>query len=255
MRSRALHACEIAASTTASSLRAWRGTLVRRRVSPLPQPLQLFDIESCPFCRRVREALTELDLDVEIYPCPKRGTRHRPRARELAGRELFPTLHDPNAGVTVVGSGEVLRYLFEELARDSVPIRFRMGLASSGLASVVRFGRGTWAAPSRPASQPLELYSFESSPFSRLVRERLCSFELAYLLHNLGKEQVADIGLPELGLHLRLGRYAPVPGGKREALGERGGRIQVPFLVDPNTGTELYESRDILDYLDRTYAA
>ena len=37
------------------------------------QLLQLYDIENCPYCRLVREALTELDLDVEIYPCPKIG--------------------------------------------------------------------------------------------------------------------------------------------------------------------------------------
>ena len=30
------------------------------------QMLQLYDIENCPYCRLVREALTELDLDVEI---------------------------------------------------------------------------------------------------------------------------------------------------------------------------------------------
>ena len=34
---------------------------------------------------------------------------------------------------------------------------------------------------------------------------------------------------------------------------ERAGRIAVPYLVDPNTGTELFESADILDYLDQTY--
>ena len=34
----------------------------------------------------------------------------------------------------------------------------------------------------------------------------------------------------------------------------RGGQIQVPYLLDPNTGAALYESRAILEYLDRTYA-
>jgi glutathione S-transferase len=27
----------------------------------------------------------------------------------------------------------------------------------------------------------------------------------------------------------------------------------VPFLVDPNTGVELFESADIVDYLDEVY--
>ena len=38
-----------------------------------------------------------------------------------------------------------------------------------------------------------------------------------------------------------------------KALAARAGRISIPYLVDPNTGTEMGESRDILEYLDRTY--
>ena len=29
--------------------------------------------------------------------------------------------------------------------------------------------------------------------------------------------------------------------------------MQVPYLVDPNTGTSLYESDDIVNCLERTY--
>jgi hypothetical protein len=48
--------------------------------------LQLYDIENCPYCRLVREVLTELDIDVEIYPCPKLGERYRPELIERAGK-------------------------------------------------------------------------------------------------------------------------------------------------------------------------
>ena len=51
---------------------------------------------------QVREALTLLDLDVLIYPCPKGGTTFRPRARELSGKEQFPFLVDPNRGAKLV---------------------------------------------------------------------------------------------------------------------------------------------------------
>ncbi len=34
---------------------------------------------------------------------------------------------------------------------------------------------------------------------------------------------------------------------------DRAGRIAVPYLIDPNTGKELFESEAILDYLDQTY--
>jgi len=252
VRSRLIHAAEVASSTSASTLRAWRGTMVRSRVEPPAQALQLFDIEGCPHCRPVREALTELDLDVEVYPCPRRGQRHRRRARELAGRESFPTLHDPDLGVTIVGRSRVLGHLFARFADARTPLRFRGGVNTSRLASAARHMRGYFARPARPAAELLELYSFESSPFSRLVRERLCELELAYTLHNLGKEQTADIGAP--GLRLTLAPYAPRPGGKRAALEARGGLVQVPYLVDPNTARALYESREILDYLDATYS-
>ena len=34
-----------------------------------------------------------------------------------------------------------------------------------------------------------------------------------------------------------------------EALIARGGKQQVPYLIDPETGTEMYESDDIVEYL------
>lgn len=40
-----------------------------------------------------------------------------------------------------------------------------------------------------------------------------------------------------------------------EELVARGGKRQVPYLVDPERGTEMYESEDIADYLEATYAA
>ena len=48
--------------------------------------LELYEFEGCPFCRKVREALTVLDLDAMIYPCPKGGPRFRPMVRERGGK-------------------------------------------------------------------------------------------------------------------------------------------------------------------------
>ena len=36
---------------------------------------------------------------------------------------------------------------------------------------------------------------------------------------------------------------------------EKYGRFQVPFLEDPNQGVCLFESKDIVEYLNKTYAA
>jgi glutathione S-transferase len=48
--------------------------------------------------------------------------------------------------------------------------------------------------------------------------------------------------------------YRPLPGSRREMLLQRTGKVQVPFLVDPNTGEELMESARILEYLEQRYA-
>ena len=40
-----------------------------------------------------------------------------------------------------------------------------------------------------------------------------------------------------------------------EELITRGGKKQMPYLVDGETGTEMYESDDIIDYLHAKFAA
>ena len=120
------------------------------------------------------------------------------------------------------------------------------------LATTARPSIGTTKKASREPQQLLELYSFESSPFSRPVRERLCELELPYLLVNLGKQQKSDMG--PANLRFTLKPYQPIANSKRDAFFTQHGNVQVPYLVDPNTQTELFESLDILRYLDKTYS-
>ena len=56
------------------------------------KPLKLYEFEGSPFCRRVREAITLLNLDVEIYPCPKGGQKYRQIVKEKGGKLQFPFL-------------------------------------------------------------------------------------------------------------------------------------------------------------------
>jgi glutaredoxin len=45
-----------------------------------------------------------------------------------------------------------------------------------------------------------------------------------------------------------------IPDGAIAAeLMERGGKIQVPYMVDPETHTEMYESDDIISYLHEQF--
>ena len=41
---------------------------------------------------------------------------------------------------------------------------------------------------------------------------------------------------------------------QREAFVARSGKQLIPYLVDPNTDCEMFESADIVSYLERTYA-
>jgi glutathione S-transferase len=197
--------------------------------------LELYDFEGCPYCRLVREALSELDLDATIYPCPKGGTRFRPKAAAIAGRERFPLLVDPNTEEHLQESHAIVGYLRATYGGEPAGGDRRSGslaVASSGMATAVRGGRGRRARGSREPAAPLELWSFEACPYCRLAREVLCELEVPYVLHNVAR--------------------ASAWRGDFRAMS---GRMMVPYLVDPNTGRRLFESADIVRYLEETYAA
>lgn len=217
--------------------------------------LKFYEFESCPYCRAVREALTAMHLDAEIYPCPKQGDRYRPQANRLGGKLQFPLLIDANTNTVMYESEDIITYLFKTYAGAPVPDYYKNQFLKnrlSSLASGVRGLAGTFMQKSKPAEKLLHLWSFESSPYSRLVRERLCELQLAYVLHNIGKEQWQDIG-PAI-LRIKPGKYEPKAGGKREAHFARTGHMQVPYLEDPNTGVSMLGSQEILAYLGTTYA-
>jgi glutathione S-transferase len=253
-----LHQLNVLGSVLSSQLGGWRGaaalpTMVHRQQPP--QPLRLYEMEGCPFCRVVREALTALHLDAEILPCPKGGSRFRPEAVRLGGKEQFPLLQDPNTNALMHESADIVAYLFRTYAGRDVPRSFRDGDGRPrmrSLASGVRGMRGLKVRASTAPAQPLHLWSFEASPYSRLVRERLTELEIPYVLHNVGKERWQDVG--PAALRLKPGPYQPIAGGKRAQHFARTGHMQVPYLEDPNTDVRLLDSAAIIDYLEATYA-
>ena len=203
----------------------------------------------------MREVLTELDLDALIYPCPKGGERFRPSVVERGGKAQFPYLVDPNTKREMYESADIIRYLFNTYGASSPPIHWRLvELQRFGakLASISRFGRGVRVRPSRQPEQSLELYSFESSPFARPVRDLLCELEIPYIHRSVGRSTASDWVPPAVRGALCI--EARPKTVNRRVLLERAGRVAVPYLVDPNTDTELAESADIIDYLSRTYA-
>lgn len=78
--------------------------------------------------------------------------------------------------------------------------------------------------------QPIELWGYESSPFVRPVREMLGSLCLPHVMVSCARGS-----------------------GNRDRMVEKTGRFQVPYLVDRNTGVEMFESEEILEYLENVY--
>ncbi len=243
----------------AGTVRGWRGTSTfapaRRRPEKM---LELYDIEASPYCRLVREVLTELDLDVLVRPCPAGGTRFRPLAQELGGKRLFPFLVDDNTGTRMYESADIIEYLgktYDGPVSGTRGVRRGLALGTSLLSTALLWRpsglAGVTAHPSKAPAQPLELFSFESSPFSKRVRARLCELELPYVLRNTGKGAWTDMGPPSF--RDSLFKAPKDTNRNRRWLAEHTGKVQVPYLIDANTGAAMYESDAILAYLDRTY--
>jgi glutathione S-transferase len=178
--------------------------------------------------------MSELDLE---YVCrtSARGSAKRAELVERGGKAQFPYLVDPNTGTELYESEDIIDYLHRTYGegRSSMSRALSpLNSMSAGIASAVRpRGRRVRQARERQPDKMLELFNFEASPYCRKVREELNELDLDHRVRNVAKRSK-----------------------RRPELIERGGRMMVPYLIDPNTGTELYESDDIVAYLRETYA-
>ncbi|OAY78454.1 hypothetical protein ACMD2_09002, partial [Ananas comosus] len=180
----------------------------------------------------VREIVSILDLDVLFYPCPRNGPNFRPKVLQMGGKQQFPYMVDPNTGVAMYESDDIIKYL----------------TLTAGFAMIGRMGKGSSYTPSKLPPQPLELWAYEiivflsvsieltyvslfqASPFCKIVREVLVELELPHILRSTAR------GSP-----------------KRQTLYEKVGHFQVPYLEDVNAGVKMFESAEIIDYLRATY--
>jgi len=198
--------------------------------------LELYDYEGCPFCRRVREVLCELDLDYLVHPVAH-GSPRREELVSAGGKMQVPYLIDHDTGTHLYESNDIIAYLNDTYgggrrAGWGLPVPSVLDNLGSAMASALRLGRGTrcQVVTRRPGFKALTLYNMEGSPYCRKVREVLSELDLPCIVRNLPK------GSP-----------------KRAELVQRGGKMQVPYLVDPNTTREMYESEDIIAYLKMQY--
>ncbi len=228
-------------SFVASGVRLGRGLQPAITADQRREPehlLELYDFEGCPYCRKVREVLCEIDLDYLERPVAH-GSPRRKQVIDLGGKMQVPYLVDHNTGTRLYESEEIMAYLNETYGEGRragwrLPVPGLVDTGVSVLASAVRLGRGTRcvAKNARGTYKPLTLYNMEGSPYCRKVRETLSELDLEYVVRNLPK------GSP-----------------KRAELLKRAGKVQVPYLIDPNAGREMFESDDIVAYLRKGYSA
>ena len=225
--------------------------------------LELYDVENSQACRAVRERITELDLVIDrVIPATSdaRCFVETGNPYSLPTGTTIPCLKvtPPNGDerLQLQGAENILAYLdkafsFKQASQaqqegeeeDGVVLEEvldKLRAAGGVVASVLRSGRGSEVSGAasfrstgvpRP-SKPLVLYSYEGNQFCRLVREIMTELDLVYELRSAGKESPR----------------------RQELASITGGSTQCPFLIDPNTGTQMAESADIIEYLYSNYA-
>lgn len=214
--------------------------------APRPQkPLILYEYDASPFCKRVRETINLLDLTVEYRPCP--GARQGYFSDQLyqrTGRRTVPYLIDPNTDIELFESDDQIQYLLDTYGPSNKdlydlkalwPITFLpFSLLTSTLAAIIRDMPGSQRQPNaRPDNEqmkPLQLWGYECSPFVRPVREKLSSLCLPHQMISSSRGSA-----------------------NRDLLVLETGRFQVPYLEDPNTGIQMFEGPEIVDYLESVY--
>jgi len=240
--------------------------------------LQLYDAEFDRECRAVRETLSVLDLDVRILPCPRarktdgegssesssslQGSRFRGELSKLGeaagrGRNVEPpVLVDKGQGnsgkqFVLFGSKEICEHLWERYGAEARapwnhavmqnPVLFW----THWIVSAVRpFDRQGWVR--RPARRPqhdMVLWGSEGSPFVARVREALCVLEIPYTYKMAPKFK-----------SVKRREWMQKYGNRLSSARKASGLIQIPLLEDPNEGSNLLESKIIVEYLFRKYA-
>jgi len=253
------------------------------------KPLILYEFEACPYCRRVREVLSVLDLDCIIYPCPRttfdadgvadETSRFRPAAVKLGGKAQFPFLIDENSvnqrkePLKMYESDDICSYLIEvygdkcelpwsfTLSRFFMKQRLTIGiflrpLDKHGMKSIRRVRTGGEEVPT-PANTNKDMPKRDPKLPEKML-ELFGSENSPF--SKRAREALCSLEIPYLL------RTTPFGGVKRAEFKQRfnkyisdwrktAGLIQIPLLVDPNVdgGKVVLDSSDIIEYLKQNY--
>ena len=153
-------------------------------------------------------------------------------------------MYDPNTDQGLFESNDQIEYLLANYGpvdtstydRKALwPITFEgFSIFTNTLCAILLGMPGARKQPNaRPDNEdmlPIELWGNEASPFVRNVREKLGTLCLPHQMVSCARGSV-----------------------NRDKMMAKTGRFQVPYLVDPNTGVEMFESEEIVKYLEVVY--
>ncbi|HJW75011.1 MAG TPA: glutathione S-transferase N-terminal domain-containing protein [Thermoleophilia bacterium] len=80
--------------------------------------ITLYQVEWCPYCHRVREALTELGLDYTTVNVPA-SRPHRREVIELSGQQAVPVITDGD--LVIADSARIVAYLSDTYGGTTDP--------------------------------------------------------------------------------------------------------------------------------------
>ncbi len=75
--------------------------------------IELYELEGCPYCAKVKRKLDELELDYESHMVPGAHSQ-RTEVAEVSGQTGVPVLVDPEHGIDgMAESDDIVAYLDE----------------------------------------------------------------------------------------------------------------------------------------------
>ena len=83
--------------------------------------LELYDLQGCPYCKKVRKALDDLDLDYETHSVAQ-SRADRPEVYRASGQYGVPVLVDHTNEIEgMAESGDIVDYLYAEYGDGETP--------------------------------------------------------------------------------------------------------------------------------------
>jgi glutaredoxin len=227
-------------------LRFRRGQLVVSAASatstiPVPRPekpLVLYSYEGNQFCRLVREVLMELDIVYELRSAGKQSPRREELAEITGGSSQCPYLIDPNTGVSMFESADIIKYLYNTYALWTPPSEI-LAAASAVVSPLLKpvykklapvqvgsynedkllykdeIAKAKAEIEKEVSSDTVVVYTYSLSPFCTEATKLLDSLGVTYKEISLGSEWIPGL----------ISEPA-----KRAALGEMTGQTSLPHV-------------------------